>query len=125
MEYRHTPALHSAMPAGCKLVVQGAAVRRGMLLLTPQCCAVLGGGVPRLEDARRRMVAHWTQPAGAAVRSGVQAMQQLWGWVLIGRPMRPAVPSTAAACLAVLKLQPFMLCSGAARPAAYDGPGNG
>ncbi|KAI7842146.1 hypothetical protein COHA_004170 [Chlorella ohadii] len=63
VEYRHTPALHSAMPAGCKLVVQGAAVRRGMLLLTPQCCAVLGGGVPRLEDARRRMVAHWTQPA--------------------------------------------------------------
>ncbi|PRW59034.1 recQ-mediated genome instability 1 [Chlorella sorokiniana] len=63
VEYRPTPALHSAMPAGCKLVVQGAAVRRGILLLTPQCCAVLGGGVPRLEDARRRMVAHWSQPA--------------------------------------------------------------
>ncbi|EFN57844.1 hypothetical protein CHLNCDRAFT_51164 [Chlorella variabilis] len=63
MEYRPTPALHSAMPAGTKLVVQGAAVRRGILLLTPQTCAVLGGRVARLEEARQRMVAHWTQPA--------------------------------------------------------------
>lgn len=78
MEYRSTPALHSAMPAGCKLVVQGAAVRRGMLLLTPQCCAVLGGGVPRLEDARRRMVAHWTQPAGVALGGNAQAVLQDW-----------------------------------------------
>jgi hypothetical protein len=64
MEYRPTPALHSAMPAGTKLVVHGAAVRCGILLLTPQCCAVLGGQVPQLEQARQRMVAHWSQPAG-------------------------------------------------------------
>lgn len=99
VEYRHTPALHSAMPAGCKLVLQGAAVRRGMLLLTPQCCAVLGGGVPRLEDARRRMVAHWTQPAGAVLRSGVQASSSCGGWVLTGRPMRPQYPARQAPVL--------------------------
>lgn len=64
MEYRPTPALHSAMPAGSKIVVHGAAIRRGILLLTPQCCAVLGGQVPQLEQARQRMVAHWSQPAG-------------------------------------------------------------
>lgn len=63
-EYRHTPALHSTMAAGTKLIVQNAAVRRGILLLTPQCCAVLGGEVARLEEARQRMVTHWAQPAG-------------------------------------------------------------
>ena len=31
MEYRPTPALHSAMPAGAKVAVHDAAVRRGML----------------------------------------------------------------------------------------------
>ncbi|PSC73828.1 recQ-mediated genome instability 1 [Micractinium conductrix] len=64
LEYRPTPALHSAMPAGCKLVVRDAPVRRGMLLLTPENCSVLGGGVAALEAARQRMVAHWAQPAG-------------------------------------------------------------
>jgi hypothetical protein len=64
LEYRPTPALHSAMPAGAKVAVHDAAVRRGMLLLTPQNCTVLGGQVAALEEARQRMVAHWGQPAG-------------------------------------------------------------
>ena len=92
MEYRPTPALHSAMPAGCKLVVQGAAVRRGMLLLTPQCCAVLGGGVPQLEDARRRMVAHWTQPAGVALGGNAQ------GSVLSSKALVGAIVQISGSC---------------------------
>ena len=71
LEYRPTPALHSAMPAGCKLVVRDAPVRRGMLLLTPENCSVLGGGVAALEAARQRMVAHWAQPAGEEGEQGV------------------------------------------------------
>lgn len=96
MEYRPTPALHSAMPAGCKLVVQGAAVRRGMLLLTPQCCAVLGGGVPQLEDARRRMVAHWTQPAGVAL--GGNAQDVLQGSVLSSKALVGVIVQISGSC---------------------------
>lgn len=66
VEYRPTPALHSTMPAGAKVAVTGAAVRRGLLLLTPQTVCVLGGQVARLEEARQRMVTHWTQPMGEA-----------------------------------------------------------
>eukprot|EP00887_Chlorella_sp_A99_P000811 scaffold5.g811.t1 len=63
LEHQRIPALHSAMPAGTKLAVQGAAVHRGMLLLMPHNCWVLGGRVDRLEAARLRMVTHWNQPA--------------------------------------------------------------
>jgi hypothetical protein len=94
MEYRPTPALHSAMPAGAKVAVHDAAVRRGMLLLTPQNCSVLGGQVAALEQARQRMVAHWSQPAGG--RQGEWSMR-------IGeldRPPPPALPrQLPAACL--------------------------
>ena len=90
LEYCPTPALHSAMPAGAKLVVHDAAVRRGMLLLTPQNCMVLGGQVAALEEARQRMVAHWSQPAGG--RQGTGASTELTTPLL-------ALPHQLPACL--------------------------
>ena len=63
LEYQRIPALQSAMPAGAKLAVAEVPVRRGILLLTPNNCWVLGGGVERLDAARQRVVQHWNQPA--------------------------------------------------------------
>ncbi|KAL4420941.1 hypothetical protein ABPG77_004570 [Micractinium sp. CCAP 211/92] len=63
LEYRPIAALRATTPAGTKLLLRDVPVRRGMMLLTPQNCSVLGGSVPALEAARQRMVAHWSQPA--------------------------------------------------------------
>ena len=58
-------------PSNCQhrlllqVVVQGALVRRGLLLLQPDTVEVLGGSVARLEAARQRVLATWSQPAGA------------------------------------------------------------
>ena len=52
VEYRATHDLSPAMPAGCKLALDGVDVRRGMLLLSPANVAVLGGQVDWLEKAR-------------------------------------------------------------------------
>lgn len=65
LEYWPIPALRATTPAGTKLLLRDVPVRRGMMLLTPENCSVLGGSVAALEAARQRMVAHWSQPAGA------------------------------------------------------------
>ncbi|KAL6750617.1 hypothetical protein V8C86DRAFT_3030788 [Haematococcus lacustris] len=68
IEYRHMPSLSWDCPAGCKVVVENVAVRRGVLLLQTENCAVLGGQVDRLEQARQRAVACWNKPAGGRSR---------------------------------------------------------
>lgn len=45
VEYVHIPWLSWCLPAGAKVAVQDAAVRRGLLLLTPQTAILLGGQV--------------------------------------------------------------------------------
>ncbi len=45
IEYRRLTGLHTDPPHGLKLVLSNVAVRRGVLLLTPDCAAVVGGGV--------------------------------------------------------------------------------
>lgn len=59
--------------------MRDAAVRRGMLLLTPASLVVLGGHVEQLEQARQRMVEHWNQPAG---RWGSSVGHSQLGWAL-------------------------------------------
>jgi hypothetical protein len=52
------------VPLLAQVVVKGPLVRRGLLLLQPDCVEVLGGGVALLEGARQRALACWNQPAG-------------------------------------------------------------
>ena len=42
-EYRYIAGLADDTPAGTKLLVHTVTVRRGMLMLTPDCAAVAGG----------------------------------------------------------------------------------
>lgn len=62
-EYRPCESLHVLAPAGMKVAVTDAEVGAdGMLYLRPENVTVLGGSVPRLEEARRRVVARWSEP---------------------------------------------------------------
>ncbi|KAK9845921.1 hypothetical protein WJX81_006044 [Elliptochloris bilobata] len=62
-EHRSIPALLESLPAGTKVALTDAKVRRGVLLLRPENVVVLGGQVERLEAARQRALARWHQPA--------------------------------------------------------------
>ena len=68
MGFEHAPLpwLRHDTPAGAKVAVTHAHVRRGLLLLTPQCIELLGGCAPRLEAARLRAVERWNAPPGCA-----------------------------------------------------------
>ncbi|GIL72351.1 hypothetical protein Vretimale_4130 [Volvox reticuliferus] len=73
VEYTHLPAFTWDCPAGSKVLIHNAPIRRGLLLLGPDNTALLGGQVERLEAARQRAVAAWTKPvvgrpAGSAER---------------------------------------------------------
>ncbi len=70
LEYQHIRSLDPFLPAGTKVLVYDATVRRGMLLLTPSSLVVLGGQVERLEQARLKMVEDWNQPAGGWCSAG-------------------------------------------------------
>ena len=62
-EYRPCDALHVLAPAGIKVAVTDPEVGAdGMLYLRPENLTVLGGSVARLEEARRRVVARWSEP---------------------------------------------------------------
>ena len=62
-EYRPCDALHVLAPAGIKVAVTDPEVGEdGMLYLRPENLTVLGGSVARLEEARRRVVARWSEP---------------------------------------------------------------
>lgn len=62
-EYRPCDSLHVLAPAGMKVAVTDAEVGAdGFLYLRPENVTVLGGSVPRLEDARRRVVTKWSEP---------------------------------------------------------------
>jgi hypothetical protein len=65
-EHAALPWLRHDTPAGAKVAVTHAHVRRGLLLLTPQCAELLGGCAPRLEAARVRAVERWNAPPGCA-----------------------------------------------------------
>ena len=64
LEQRPLPGLGVLPPAGIKIVVEGALVWRGVLLLHPGNTAVLGGHVPLLEQAQRAAEAAWNEPTG-------------------------------------------------------------
>ena len=65
-EYRPLPELSWDTTAGTKVALTNPYVRRGALLLTPQTLTLLGGGVARLEGARRAAVERWNAPPGSA-----------------------------------------------------------
>ena len=65
-EHAALPWLRHDTPAGAKVAITHAHVRRGLLLLTPQCAELLGGCAPRLEAARARAVERWNAPPGCA-----------------------------------------------------------
>ncbi|CAL8468430.1 g7970 [Coccomyxa elongata] len=54
--------LQTLCPAGLKVAITDAPIKRGMLVLRPENITVLGGEVDRLEQARCRMVERWRQP---------------------------------------------------------------
>ncbi|BDA43617.1 probable recQ-mediated genome instability protein 1 at N-terminal half [Coccomyxa sp. Obi] len=61
-EQQPISTLHTLCPAGLKVAITDAPIKRGMLVLKPENITVLGGEVERLEQARRRMVERWRQP---------------------------------------------------------------
>jgi RecQ mediated genome instability protein len=67
LELEPLPCLSAGLTAGCKVAIRHPAVQRGALLLTAGSVDVLGGGVPALEAARRRLLAHWNQPLGCSL----------------------------------------------------------
>ena len=70
-EYRPCDALHVLAPAGIKVAVTDPEVGEdGMLYLRPENLTVLGGSVARLEEARRRVVARWSEPNQPALNGG-------------------------------------------------------
>ena len=64
LEYSPLRSLAWDQPAGAKLLLQDVPLRRGLLLLQPENCALLGGQVDALEAARQRAVAAWNAPVG-------------------------------------------------------------
>lgn len=78
--------LYPAIPAGTKLSVLGAIARRGVLMLSPRCCVILGGGVESLQN-----IQHSHNPAIKSAGS-VPASSSI---ATLGSitPSRPALPA--------------------------------
>ncbi|KAK3236805.1 recQ-mediated genome instability protein 1, variant 2 [Cymbomonas tetramitiformis] len=89
LEYRYITALHIHSPAGLKIAITDATVRRGMLLLQPDNVQILGGEVERLEKARSRFVEYWNLPP-----------EQARSRAMLGRDGQPLPKPAAAAQVA-------------------------
>ncbi|XP_043724238.1 recQ-mediated genome instability protein 1 isoform X2 [Telopea speciosissima] len=72
MEYRPIKDLEVLAPAGLKVAIRNANVRRGLLMLVPEVLEVLGGMVEDLDAARQRLVHEVNKPPrGKRTRTGV------------------------------------------------------
>ena len=61
IEFQFVPSLKFDAPAGTKLLVKDAPIRKGSLLLSPQFVQVLGGEVAPLEEANQRKIRNWKE----------------------------------------------------------------
>ncbi|GMI76685.1 RECQ MEDIATED INSTABILITY 1 [Hibiscus trionum] len=72
MEYRPIKDLQVLAPAGLKVAICNVHIRRGLLMLVPECLEILGGVVDDLEAARQRLVAEVNKPPrGRRTKTGV------------------------------------------------------
>ncbi|XP_042500080.1 recQ-mediated genome instability protein 1 isoform X2 [Macadamia integrifolia] len=72
MEYRPIKDLEVLAPAGLKVAIRNANVRRGLLMLVPEVLEVLGGLVEDLDAACQRLVHEVNKPPrGKRTRTGV------------------------------------------------------
>ena len=93
-EYRPCDSLHVLAPAGMKVAVTDAEVGAdGFLYLRPENVTVLGGSVPRLEDARRRVVTKWSEPNRPAGGGATGGSREVRAWNETGSPRRSRDPS--------------------------------
>lgn len=69
MELHKCGALNASLTAGCKVLLTDPVVHGGLLMLMGASVRVLGGGVDRLESARKRLLEHWNQPLGCSLLS--------------------------------------------------------
>ena len=67
MELTTIACLSVDLTAGAKLALTNPVLHRGTVLLTAGTVELLGGGVPRLEAARQRLLTHWNQPLGCSL----------------------------------------------------------
>ncbi|KAK8586508.1 hypothetical protein V6N13_010099 [Hibiscus sabdariffa] len=72
MEYRPIKDLQVLAPAGLKVAICNVHIRRGLLMLVPECLEILGGVVDDLEAARQRLVAEVNKPPrGKRTKTGM------------------------------------------------------
>lgn len=102
IEYQPIAALHNLFPAGLKICVRHVFVRRGVFLLSCDSVEVVGGLVPRLEEARQRAVHEINKPArGSRHRRGQPGDRSLAerataaAWVRNTDETNPANPTAA------------------------------
>jgi len=76
LEYRPLPALSADTPAGLKVAVTDALIRRGVLLLRSENLVLLGGKVERLERARVALQQHCGRPLSAVVEAEAAGQQR-------------------------------------------------
>ncbi|UPQ97223.1 RecQ-mediated genome instability protein [Chloropicon primus] len=87
IEYHHVAALPSEVPAGLKVLVKDAPIRRGALLLSPGCVHVLGGEVRPLQEANQKKVRQWNEVVsgqlGIKKEQHIDSIKKLLGRVTV------------------------------------------